>query len=45
MNETETPDKRSFRAEMKKFKPKDVIKVVVKRGDEEIELEVTLGYR
>lgn len=45
VNETETPDKKTFRATMKKFKPNDVIKVVVKREDEEIELEVTLGYR
>ena len=45
INDVETPDKRKFRAEMKNFKPKDVIKVVVKRGDEEQELEITLGYR
>ena len=45
INDTETPDKKTFRAKMKKFKPNDMIKIVVKRGDEEIELEVTLGYR
>lgn len=45
VNDTETPDKRAFRAVMKNFKPRDVIKVVVKRGDKEIEFDVTLGYR
>ena len=45
VNDVETPDKKTFRAEMKKFKPLDVIQVVVKRGDEEQELEITLGYR
>ena len=45
VNETDTPDKRSFRATLSKLKPRDVITVVVEREDEEIELEITLGYR
>ena len=30
---------------MKKYKPKDKIKVTVNRDGEELELEVTLGYQ
>ena len=45
INDTETPDKKTFRATMKKFKPNDIIQVVVQRDDEELELEITLGYR
>ena len=45
VNDVKTPDQKSFRAAMKKYKPKDVITVLVKRDDEEIELTVTLGYK
>ena len=45
IDNTEIPDKKTFRATLRKFKPNDVIQVTVKRGEEEIELEVTLGYR
>ena len=34
----------SFRSAMQKLKPLEKAKIVVKRGDDEIELEVTMGY-
>lgn len=44
VNDIATTSQAAFRRAMKKLKPNDVAKFVVKRGDEEVELEITLGY-
>ena len=44
LNDKATNSQAAFRRLMKKLKPGEVANIVVKRGDEEVELEVTLGY-
>ncbi len=44
INDKETGNHVQFRRAMNKLKPRDVATITVKRGDEELEFEVTMGY-
>ena len=43
-NDVDVETREEFRKEMAKHEPKDKVTMTVKRGEEEIELEVILGY-
>jgi serine protease Do len=45
VNGEEVKDGDALIAMLQRFKPKDVVKLTVKRGDQEIEVEATLGQR